>query len=251
MKIQRICIKLKVISSWLLLGLLICSCSTHSQHSHNTPGKNYPPGLQGTNDQYWYRFGFNIAWPEDTEINWTMDLLIAHAIVAPVLQKHSDDISYWRFHRRAARDQTGHSFTFMAYCSQGVSALMLDDFAQSTLLKKIVEEGFVTKLLVDNPTDNGLINIEDTSDRNWSESMQRNWPSFIMGVSALWLGLIDDAVTDSAGSGDDVQLMLKRYESANEKITEIWTSEGQHALLHHLNALFGYKPLYIRKFISF
>lgn len=38
---------------------------------------------------------------------------------------------------------------------------------------------------------------------------------------------------------------------ADARIAEIWRLEGQHALLHHLNAIFGYKPLTIRKNLTF
>ena len=236
---------------FILSSLLLGGCSTPTKKSSQETVHNISPGFQELDEQYWYRYSFNIGWPEGAEINWPMDLLLAHAVVAPVLDNHIDDISYWRFHRRAARDQRGHSFTFMSYCTQNTAELILEKFAQSTLLEKLVEQELVTELLVDNPADTELANIEATSDRNWSITLQRNWPSFIMGVSALWLGLIDDAMEDTSEEYDDIDQLLQRYSDANETITAIWMSEGQNALLHHLSALFGYQPLQIRKFITF
>jgi hypothetical protein len=72
-----------------------------------------------------------------------------------------------------------------------------------------------------------------------------------MGVSALWLGLIDEAMAENPGEAGEIRALLERYRTADARITTIWNKEGQHAFLHHLNALFGYKPLLIRKEITF
>jgi hypothetical protein len=34
-------------------------------------------------------------------------------------------------------------------------------------------------------------------------------------------------------------------------VDRIWEEEAQHALLHHLNAVFGYRPLMIQKRMRF
>ena len=43
------------------------------------------------------------------------------------------------------------------------------------------------------------------------------------------------------------------YNQINESIIELWQEEGRHALLHHLNAIFGYEPLavYEKRFLKF
>ena len=114
----------------------------------------------------------------------------------------------------------------------------------------MLAEKIVERIIFDDPEKTKRHLVEDTSDPNWSLTLQRNWPSFIMGVSALWLGLIDDAMTNVA-IHDDVSIMIEQYESVETAITNIWHNEGQHALLHHLNAIFGYEPLLIKKEIRF
>ncbi len=69
--------------------------------------------------------------------------------------------------------------------------------------------------------------------------MQENWPAYIMGVSELWLKLIDGLVTTETAS---VSKMLELYTQANMEITELWYAESNHALFHHMHALFGYPP---------
>ena len=84
----------------------------------------------------------------------------------------------------------------------------------------------------------------------WSATMQRHWPAYIMGISSLWLGLIDDAV-GTINLEDDLSMFLNQYREANNTVTAIWQSEAQHALLYHLNAIFGYQPMIIIKALSF
>ena len=45
--------------------------------------------------------------------------------------------------------------------------------------------------------------------------------------------------------------LLEQYRKVDEKITEKWRNEGQHALLHHLSAVFGYEPMLIKKELVF
>ncbi|GAB6194462.1 hypothetical protein JCM39068_42150 [Desulfocastanea catecholica] len=111
---------------------------------------------------------------------------------------------------------------------------------------KLVEE-----IITDNPDNPNSSDIASSSDNHWSLDLQRNWPSFIMGVSSLWLGLIDDSFQGSPEDFTDIYQLLEKYREVDAKITEIWKTEGQHALLHHMNALFGYQPLIIRKELSF
>ena len=91
-------------------------------------------------------------------------------------------------------------------------------------------------------------NIEDTSDPIWSETVQKTWPHFIMGVSETWLGLINQLATEheQLADPDDLQTLLPKYQKINAAVDEIWKQHGRHAFLHHLNAVFGYRPLYMR-----
>ena len=39
--------------------------------------------------------------------------------------------------------------------------------------------------------------------------------------------------------------------SADERVSQLWFKEGQHALLHHLSAVFGYRELLVVKPMRF
>ena len=52
---------------------------------------------------------------------------------------------------------------------------------------------------------------------------------------------------------EDTQIddLLNLYRNVNDSIDKIWIKDGQHAFLHHLNAIFGYEPVYIRNMMKF
>lgn len=244
-------IKKKSLLLVILMGVLVISCSTH-KNPVQIPSKNQiSPVLQDAENNYWWRCNFQIIWPDEAEINWEMDLLLAHAVVAPILVEQIDGITYWRFHRRAARDATGHQFSFLFYSKPEVATLIFTEITRSILLQEAYDANLIKLVLIDDPNDRQLPHVEDTSDHNWSPALQRNWPSFIMGASSLWLGLIDDFMQNYPQDHTDIHQLLQRYQEVDKKISETWRTEGQHALLHHLNAIFGYNPLQIRKVLSF
>ena len=70
-----------------------------------------------------------------------------------------------------------------------------------------------------------------------------------MGVSEMWLNLIREVVSQTSGDKVPANLdeLLGLYEQVNTTIEQMWQEEGQHAFLHHLNAIFGYEPIEIRE----
>jgi hypothetical protein len=118
-------------------------------------------------------------------------------------------------------------------------------------LQQALKEKIVEKIIFSDPNKTVRQKIEDMSDPHWSPTLQRNWPSFIMGVSALWLGLIDDQMANVTEEDLNESGILGPYRQADTAITSMWRKEGQHAFLHHLSAIFGYEPLMIRKEITF
>jgi len=199
----------------------------------------------------WWACRFKISWPPDTEVDWAVDLLLAHSVIEPVLKKHSKQIYWWRFHRRAARDDVGHQFSFLFYSNSSVSAIIMEDIKQSTILQQALADKIVEKITFDDP--NILLHpqIEAMSDHRWAPEIQRNWPSYIMGVSSLWLGLIDDLMQDVYPQDENIYQLLEQYRLVKDRITTLWHDEGQHAFLHHLNAIFGYEALMIKKEVRF
>ncbi len=66
----------------------------------------------------------------------------------------------------------------------------------------------------------------------------------------MWLESIREIAGEYLGKSEpssDLLELLMGYERIEERLKELWKAEGGHALLHHLNALFGYVPVRIRK----
>jgi hypothetical protein len=184
-----------------------------------------------------------------------MDLFISLEIVSPVLDQYGEDIILWRFHRRAARDETGHRFSFIFYCTRDTAQQVYDSIQSNDELKKMKTAGMIIQDIYDDTGRTTQPDIEDTSDPGWSPSTRKSWPYFIMGVSRMWLEMIKDI----AGKNSDRENLSSAeefrafYEQVNESVLDIWREEGSHAMLHHLNALFGYEPVavYERRFMTF
>jgi hypothetical protein len=194
---------------------------------------------------YWWAYRFQIDWPADEPADMAVDLLLAHAVVKPALAQFAPRLSYWRFHRRATRDQTGHQFSFLFYGDRPTAEALYAALDASPVLTRVQEQGLVTRIVkndLHNPLRPG---IADTSDPHWSPMLQRQWPAYIMGVSLMWLGLIEEAVAELPAAlreGDD---RLAAYRQAEARVSRLWYEEGQHAFLHHLSAVFGYRELLV------
>lgn len=201
--------------------------------------------IQPNHQMTWWYAKFQMNWTEKADPGWHLDLLLAHEIIAPVLAANRADIALWRFHRRAADDDIGHQFSFIFYAEAPGADKIMEQIASSTLLVDLNRSGALRRVILENTENAGPSDIEETSDHTWSLPLQKAWPHYIMGVSRMWLALIDQyavllqekeppmALTDL----DDL------YQRVNREITRTWQTEGRHALLHHMNALFGYTPL--------
>ncbi len=237
-----------------LLLLLIYGCATSNIPTNSVvigSSPNLPVGLKEINDSYWWRCKFIINWPIDEEPNWAVDYLLAHAVVSPVLSKNSDKISYWRFHRRAARDKSGHMFSFIFYSDPETASSVFSSINNNLMLKASVENNLVQKVYTSDTKNPKHHSISATSDKNWSPEIQKYWPSYIMGVSALWLGLIIEDMQHASQTSDDIHLLLEEYRQVESNIVDKWEKEGQHAFFHHMSAIFGYQPMLIKREIIF
>jgi hypothetical protein len=209
---------------------------------------------QAEPERGWWHARFIVDWPRDQAPAWHMDLLLAHKVVLPVLCRYKNDIVLWRFHRRAVRDQTGHQFSFIFYSTPDIAShvfrsLKADENLRLLKVSGVIEDHYDDTNQIARPA------IEDVSDRKWSLPIQKSWPYFIMGVSQMWLELIteiaqdESKVNEPSATGD----LQEFYRRVNDAVKESWQAEGGHALLHHLNALFGYEPvvIYEKKMMNF
>ena len=76
-----------------------------------------------------------------------------------------------------------------------------------------------------------------------------------MGASQMWLNLISEAIADMPNPDSPLSLQEDEelHKNANAAISKLWQKEGQHAFLHHLSALFGYKEIifYDKRMLKF
>lgn len=226
----------------LIIILFFSGCASHSTHA-----KVYPswgrwddmPSKMG-----WWRVAIRMGMPEDYNVRWHMDLLLAHRLFGPVLRKHSTQFMLWRFHRRAANDVAGHQFSFIFYCTADTAEAIMAEMKQNALLTELKQAGKIESTQLQATDHIAKPDIEDTSDTHWSLKMQQAWPYYIMGISQMWLTLIDLDYDEKYGDDNpSIEKMEEIYNTINEAVTKTWQEEGRHALLHHLNALFGYQPV--------
>lgn len=230
---------------YLLLCMTITSCSL---------GPAQPAGVDQQSVQYadvdgaaWHACRFRMSFEEGDEPDWHIDLALAHVVVGPILEDYRDELVFWRFHRRAAHDKAGHQFSFIFYADSKTSSTLASAIMASSWLTRLQQADVVTWASC---RDQGAwqgSEISDSSGKSWSEEIRNAWPLYIMGVSEFWLDMIRQlAAAEATQNAADPESLLAEYKSVNDQLTEQWQQQGRHALLHHLNAVFGYSPLLMR-----
>jgi len=241
--------------NWLVLvmglAILVLSGCTGMRPTGAPPSSPGFPSPTVDGNESWWVYRFRIDWPEGVPADMAVDLLLAHAVVKPSLELFAPRLSYWRFHRRATRDAAGHQFSFLFYTDPATAGALYAALDASPVLAQAQSQGLVLRIIKDDPQNPVRKGIADTSDPHWSPMLQRQWPSYIMGVSLLWLGLIDEAVAELPPGQRKDDDLLSVYRAADEQITQLWYKEGQHAFLHHLSAVFGYNEMLIVKPMRF
>ena len=249
----------RINNCWMLWAAFIISVMAVIGCATTGPGKSAetiePPPAEIASSDGWWSARFRIQWPQEEEPAWHIDLLIAHKIVATVLVQYKDHIRLWRFHRRAARDDAGHQFSFIFYASAETAYQAFEMLRSNALLTKMAYSGMIIEEVYDNPDRITKPRIKDTSDPAWPSSVQKSWPYFIMGVSQMWLNLITETIAEIPAVKTSLSLdeYEELYREVNATITSLWENNGRHAFLHHLNALFGYEPLifYEKRMLKF
>ena len=220
----------------MLVVLSGCASTQDLSVTEKTTATGKSNGAAG----WWYaRFRINRS---KTGTRWHLDALLANEVIAPVLKEHKLDIPLWRFHRRAADDEIGHQFSFIFYSSPRIAATINNKLGGNQLYSKLKKQGIIQQLLVDETDKILRPEMTATSDEKWSIPLQESWPYYIMGVSRIWLGLIKQysAQQDSPKS---ITGLANHYMEVDKRVTQVWRKQGRHAFLHHLNAMFGYKPM--------
>jgi len=223
---------------WLLLAVLVTGCAS---------GRLQPPAVpvaqgdvpEGTG---WWAARFRIARPAGEQPHWHIGTLLGGEVIAPVFDRHFQDIMIWRIHRRAGDDSYGHVFSFIFYATPEGARRVYQDIAASTVLQQLRQTGEVTWVGFDDVSVIGKPAIGDTSDSHWDPAVQQTWPALAMGASRMWLDLVTLKAADHSEEAD----LVERYRLVQNDINSLWANQGQHAMLHHLSAIFAYQPLLIK-----
>jgi hypothetical protein len=232
---------LSLASVFVILGMSGCGSTGSMKLQGPEAG-----AVQSTDSAWWYA-SFNVNWPsQEEEPALDTDLLIAHQIISPVLDRYKKDILLWRFHRRAARDEAGHRFSFIFYTPAATARKIYAAIDSSPVMDMMRAEGVILSVKFDDINANQRHAIESTSDGSWSARLQKAWPYFIMGVSQTWLDLIALYAGDGRSQPVSPAEMRAFYREIGVEVESTWKNEGGHAFLHHLNALFGYGPVKLR-----
>ena len=234
----------KLLFALIAAALLIGCASTPTVPAPKDIPAPHPPI---STDSAWWHARFQMDWPEEAAPSWHLDLLIAHRIVKPSLERHEHDIVLWRFHRRAARDEAGHQFSFIFFAPPAVALEIYEELSSHPLVQDGRALGRILQLKCDDTNAAARTAVSDTSDPKWSAPLRQAWPHYLMGASRMWLDLISGFVPIDQGAEAVSAFgeLEKQYVEAGDSITSLWQHEGRHAFLHHLNALFGYEPLLI------
>lgn len=200
----------------------------------------------------WHTSCFRMPFAADGRPVWGRDLLLADRVLAPLLAAHRDDIALWRFHRRAADDAAGHQFSLLLYTSDAVYAAIVAAIEADPIVARLRQEAQLTSVQHDCRAAQSRPELGATSDPAWDPAIQRTWPYFIMGVSASWLALVHDLAAAPPANAPAAEAdPVGFYTAIDARITELWAGQGQHAYLHHLSGLYGYKPLRIQTWMQF
>jgi hypothetical protein len=244
----------RLISVLLILFIMVIAGCTTTGSTKLTETVAPPPQEIAAACGWWFA-QFRLHWPAEEPANWHLDLLIAHKIVAPALAQYKDEIHLWRFHRRAARDDAGHQFSFIFYASAETAYQIFIMLRSNEMLSEMKSTGMIIEDRYDNTDRISRPHIEDTSDPGWPPAIQKSWPYFIMGASRMWLNLISETIAGMSNSERPLSIEenVKRYKKASAAISELWQQKGQHAFLHHLSALFGYRAIifYDKRMLKF
>jgi hypothetical protein len=253
-------IAIRPILSACFIGILFSGCAALSQSQQQMMLANSEkitirnsevllPSLtpsHSSSQQGWWQLGFHRMIESDEEDpQWHYDALIAFTILKPIIEV-SQELKLWRFHRRATSDKSGHKFSFIFYATRELGEKIYQSINGHPIVEQLLREKHTDRLSFYDINLAIRSNVESTSDKNWPLELQKSWPYFIMGVSQTWLSLIEQYYLKlKLDDEENLTARVENFKDINDKVNVLWESNGSHAFLHHLNALFGYQELYI------
>lgn len=194
----------------------------------------------------WRCVVFQEVWPQGKDPRVHMDLLLAHKVIWPVLRDHNRHVELWKFHRRWDPRDRNHEFEFYFYSSVNTARNIYRSLRSDTLLRQMMAERLVEDRddMYDDLTTNPKPNIEDMGECDWPLVLRNSWPYFIMGVSRMWLELIERCAGENPSSqASHLAKKLRLYKEVDQRMGRLWYGNGYQSLIHHLSLMFGCEPV--------
>ena len=228
----------------LLLSACASSVNTRSAGALEPTTIDPTPQLENL---AWWQLRFKLSWPPDEAPDFSEHLLIAEQILLPQIVRHKDALPLWRFHRRAGRDDAGHQFSLIFLADEKTADAIGGAIENDELVAWLKQQGMLEKTSLARRGPEELAKLEETSDPTWPLEIQRSWPWFIMGVSTAWLMQVQE-ISQRQGLPETATYpeLHDHYRGVSTTLNAQWRDFGQHAYLHHLNAVYGYQPIKIR-----
>ena len=235
---------------WLLWFCLLAISGC--QQLNNPNQAELPLAGNDSGQPSWWRASFQLSWDKEIPPQWHYGPFIAEQVILPVLQRHRGDIQLWRFHRRAGLDATGHRFSFLYYADQRSAAYISELIKINGPLEELIKKGAVLAVDIKPYTAKGGEKVAATSDPHWTPIMQQTWPHFLMGVSRMWLEQVilfskqidlAENLENKENAWNEGQDFSEHYIKVQAALSQLWREEGNHAYLHHLNAMYAYQSL--------
>jgi hypothetical protein len=233
------------------LAIVCVALSACTTTIRTTPTETFEPDaglLQiDTRGLAWWQLRFKLDWPADEAPDFSGHLLVAEQIVLPILLEHEERFRLWRFHRRAGRDNSGNQFSLIFLSDPDTAARIDAGIRENPLASWLKDRSYITRISLDQRGAGELAELEETSDKEWPEEIQRSWPWFIMGASQAWMMQVQEISREKGLPGTTAYPgLLDHYRDVASSMNNQWRNYGQHAYFHHISALYGYQPLRIR-----
>jgi hypothetical protein len=199
----------------------------------------------------WYEFLFHVRWEVQNKIPATwVDVFLVDQVV-PGLAGHLRPNDYWHIHRRWKPDKAGHEFRFACY-TDGPTADKI-----GATIENHPAVAAVRSLLLDWPVPREEGGAElAMGNAHWSAKTKAAYPAFIQSVCEAFRGLLAASKAElpsappdyasPAGRAPSLDIVRAYYVALENKVQELWYSDGADAFLHMTHQVFGYGPFRAR-----
>lgn len=189
----------------------------------------------------WWKFQFIVAYKnEEKDPRWHIDPLIAYEILKPVMEKMTDSISFWRFHKVNHSQDGGHQFNFLIYCVRNI-AIDASNLIKGNHVFQRLEQNKDFVKFVDPSEKRVKPGIEGQSEEKWPPYIKRTWQHYIMVLSKMWLELLElvREEIDFKETDNNIETMICNYQEIDKKLQEFWQRDCGHVIMHMAHSVMG------------